>query len=186
MRKVIASIYVTLDGFIARSNGEFDWGIGDEQMEKDNDDLLSTADAILLGRETYQILANYWPTATRQDAILAAKMNRIPKIVFTKTLDKVEWGIWNNARLVKDHIAEEVARLKQQPGKNMVIFGSGSIISTLARAGLIDEYRLLVNPIVLGSGKPLFRDITGPIKLTLLQANRYQSGVVLLVYKPAD
>jgi dihydrofolate reductase len=183
MRKIIVSNLVSLDGFMAGPNGELDWFVVDEEFNDYANDLLSKVDAILFGRVTYQLMADYWPTpsATTNEPLIADKMNNLPKIVFSKTLEKVEW---NNSRLVKDNIAEEISKLKQQPGKDMVIFGSGSIVSTFTQHGLIDEYRITVNPVVLGSGKPLFKSIKDRIKMKLLKKKTFDSGVVLLYYEP--
>ena len=160
MRKVIASTFVTLDGFVVGPNEDMSWVMDNfnEEMGKYAGDLMNSMDTILLGRVTYQIMTNFWPAAG-DDVPGADRMNNVPKIVFSKTLDKVEWGNWNNARLVKKNIAEEVSKLKQQPGKNIVIYGSATIVRTFMQLGLIDEYQLLVHPIVLGAGKPLFKDI---------------------------
>ena len=110
-------------------------------------------------------------------------MNNLPKIVFSKTLQEVKW---NNSRLVKENIAEEISKIKQQPGKDMVIFGSGSIVSTFMQHGLIDEYRIIVNPIVLGNGNPLFKGINGKQNLKLLKTKVFDSGIVILFYEPAQ
>jgi dihydrofolate reductase len=186
LRKVIVSNMVTLDGFFAGPNGELDWNVVDEEFNKYAFDLLNAVDTLLFGRVTYQGMASYWPTpaAITADPIIADKMNTIPKVVFSKTLDKVEWGKWNNARLVKDNIADEISKLKQQPGKDMVIFGSGSIVSTLTQLGLIDDYRMIVNPVVLGSGQPLFKDMAKPANLKLLRTKTFKTGVVLLNDEP--
>ena len=130
-------------------------------------------------------MANYWPSpaAAKDDPIIADRMNNLPKIVFSKTLEKVEW---KNSRLVKENIAKEISKLKRQPGKDMVIYGSGSIVSALAQAGLIDEYRIFVNPIVLGSGKPLFKDIKNRLNLKLLNTKTFGNGLVLLCYRPEE
>jgi dihydrofolate reductase len=186
MRKVIASPFVTLDGFIAGPHGELDWAIGGEEFDREMLPLLlKRVDAIVLGRVTYQELAAYWPSATTDDDINVELMNTVPKIVFSRTLEQVEWGKWRNARLVKDDPAEVIAHLKQQPGKDMVIFGSGRLVSQLAQAGLIDEYQLRVHPVVLGSGKPLFTDLKEPVKLKLLAATPLSEGVVVLHYQRA-
>jgi len=140
--------------------------------------MLSEIDAILLGRVTYQGFAGYWPSSTDAEA---HAMNELPKIVFSRTLDEVEW---NNSRLVKENVAEEVARLKQQPGKDLAIFGSADLASNLMRPGLIDEYRIFVNPVVLGAGTPMFKDIKERTKLRLLKTNTLSSGVVILYYQP--
>lgn len=154
MRKVILSNAVTLDGFFEGPNKELDWQIVDEENKKYAIDLLSNVDALLFGRVTYQLMADYWPAAATNPSIskseleIADKMNNLPKIVFSKTLQEVKW---NNSRLVKENSAEEISKMKQQSGKDMAIFGSGSIVSTFMQHGLIDEYRIIVNPVVLGS-----------------------------------
>jgi len=186
MRNVIVSNLVTLDGFFAGPNGEIDWHIVNDEFFEDSIALLNAVDTLLFGRVTYQGMLSYWtsPSAIEDDPIITDKMNTTPKIVFSKTLERVEWGKWNNARLVKDHIAEEISRLKQRPGKDMVIFGSGSIVSTLAQLGLIDDYRIFVAPVVLGSGKPLFTGMPKPVNLKLSGTKTYKTGVVLLSYQP--
>ena len=189
MRKVILSNLVTLDGFFAGPNGELDWHIVDEEFNQYAIDLLSKVDALLFGRVTYQLMADYWPAAatnpstSKSDLEIADKMNNLPKIVFSKTLQEVKW---NNSRLVKDNIAEEISKMKQQPGKDMVIFGSGSIVSTFMQHGLIDEYRIIVNPIVLGNGNPLFKGIKDKHNLKLLKTRVFGSGVVILYYEPVQ
>jgi dihydrofolate reductase len=175
---------VTLDGFFAGPNGEIDWHVVDDEFNEYADDFLSSVDTLLFGRVTYQLMADYWPSpsATTDDPIIADKMNQLHKIAFSKTLEKVEW---NNSRLVKGNITEEIAKLKQQPGKDMAIFGSGSIVSTLTQLGLIDEYRIMVNPVVLGNGKPLFKDIHDKLNLKLLRTKTFRSGNIMLCYQPA-
>jgi dihydrofolate reductase len=186
MRNVIVSNLVTLDGFFAGPNGEIDWHIVNDEFFEEAIALLNAVDTLLFGRVTYQGMLSHWtsPSAIKDDPIIAGKMNATPKIVFSKTLERVEWGQWNNARLVKDNIVEEISRLKQQPGKDMVIFGSGSIVSTLAQHGLIDDYRIFVTPVVLGSGQPLFTGMTKPVNLTLSGTRAFKTGVVRLSYRP--
>jgi dihydrofolate reductase len=187
MRKVLLSNLVTLDGFFAGPKGELDWHIVDEEFNQYAIDLLSKVDALLFGRVTYQLMADYWPAAAtnpatpKSDLEIADKMNNLPKIVFSKTLQKVEW---KNTRLVKENIAEEISKIKEQPGKDMVIFGSGSIVSTFMQLGLIDEYRIIVNPVVLGNGKPLFKGINDKQNLKLVKTRVFGSGVVILYYQP--
>jgi dihydrofolate reductase len=187
MRKVLLSNLVTLDGFFAGPKGELDWHIVDEEFNQYAIDLLSKVDALLFGRVTYQLMADYWPAAAtnpatpKSDLEIADKMNNLPKIVFSKTLQKVEW---KNTRLVKENIAEEISKMKEQPGKDMVIFGSGSIVSTFMQHGLIDEYRIIVNPIILGNGNPLFKGIKDKHNLKLLKTKVLGSGVVILYYEP--
>ena len=187
MRKVILSNSVTLDGFFEGPNKELDWHIVDEEAKEYAKDLLSNVDTLLFGRVTYQLMADYWPAAAtnpstpKSDLEIADKMNNLPKIVFSKTLQEVKW---NNSRLVKENIAEEISKMKQQPGKDMVIFGSGTIVSTFMQHGLIDEYRIIVNRIVLGNGKPLFKGINDKQNLKLLKTRVFGSGVVILYYQP--
>lgn len=185
MRKVIVSEMVSLDGFFSGPNGELDWHVVDEEFNEFALEQLNAMDALLFGRVTYQVMASYWPTPAglQDDPIIANKMNTLPKLVFSKTLDKVEWGKWDNARLVKGDIGEEVSKLKRQPGKDMVIFGSGSIVSTLTTLGLIDEYRILIVPAVLGKGIPLFKGISTPVNLKLVRTKTLKTGVVLLYYE---
>ncbi len=183
MRKIIVSNYITLDGFFAGPGGEIDWFVWDDQMAQYSKDLLDSIDTILFGRVTYELMAGYWPTAAAgaEDAIITAAMNDLPKMVFSRTLDKADW---KNTRLVKEMAKDQILEMKQQPGKDMAIFGSGSIVSAFTQWGLIDDYRLLVNPVILGRGKPLFKDITDRINLSLLETRTFDSGVALLRYQP--
>jgi dihydrofolate reductase len=184
MRKVIVYNLVSLDGFFARSNGELDWHHTDDEFDSFTAEQFDELDTILLGRVTYELFLSFWPTpqAIREDPVTAEKMNSMEKIVFSTTLGKVEWGTFYNARLVKDHAAEEIRRLKQQDGKQMVIFGSGTLISSLVPSGVIDEYRLLVHPLVFGEGQPLFKNIGSQLDLKLLDTRAFKSGNVLLTY----
>lgn len=188
MRKIIVSNLVTLDGFFAGPNGEIDWFITDNEFFEDTPGMLDQADAFLFGRVTYEGMLSYWtsPAAQTDQPEIAERMNAIPKIVFSKTLDKVEWGKWDNAQLVKGDIGEAVTRLKQQPGKDMVIFGSGEIVAALTQLGLIDEYRIFLNPLIIGGGKSMFAGVTRQVNLKLAASRTFKSGVVMLTYHPAD
>ena len=186
MRNVVLFMHLSLDGFAAGPNGELDWMSYDEELEKYAEGVVSTVGAALYGRVTYQMMESYWPTvlknssSTKHDIDHAHWIEKISKVVFSKSLNKVEW---NNTRLIKDNIAEEVSKLKQQPGKDLVIFGSPGLAQTFMRLDLIDEYRLTVNPVVLGIGKPLFKDIRDRINLKLLETKTLLSGVTGLHYK---
>lgn len=186
MRKVISLMHVSLDGYTAGPRGELDWAIVDDETYEYVAKMLTTVDTALYGRVTYHMMESYWPTvptnpSSTQDELQHAHwVEQVQKIVFSRTLDTVEW---NNTRLVRDHIADEVARLKNMPGKDLMIFGSPSIVHTLAQHGVIDEYRINVNPIVLGEGIPLFKDIRGSIALELLEAKVFRSGAVGLHYR---
>lgn len=182
MRKVIASEFVTLDGFFSGPNGEIDWHNVDEEFNAWAIELIDSIDMMLFGRVTYEGMASYWPTAmaTTDDPIVAGKMNATQKVVFSKTLEKADW---ENTTLVAGDAAEEIAKLKQQPGKDMVIYGSGKLVSSLALRGLIDEFRIFVNPVVLGSGAPLFQGMSDRVNLRLTGTRMFTSGNVLLSYE---
>ena len=139
---------------------------------------------MLFGRVTYELMAGYWPTATppADDQRIIDAMNNTAKVVFSRTLRGVEW---KNATLAKADPADEVARIKARPGRNIVIYGSGSIVAALAGRGLIDEYRIFVCPIILGSGKALFAGLAKGIKLRLAASRAFGSGVMALQYLPA-
>ncbi len=185
MRKIILSNLVSLDGYFEGPNREIDWHNVDEEFNEYAIDFLNSVDTLLFGRVTYQLMASYWPTPTAiaNDPIVAEKMNSLPKIVFSRTLEKVEW---KNTRLVKEAIAEEISKLKQQPGKDSAIFGSSDLALTFIQHGLIDEYRIIVNPVVLGNGKPLFKGIKDRLNLKLLKTKVFRSGNVCLYYEPVE
>jgi len=185
MREVIASPFVTLDGFMAGPQGEIDWNepYFDEEMARYVGEQFASVDTLLFGRGTYQLFVQYWPTqGVKDDPAFAEKMNTLPKIVFSTTLATVTW---NNARLVKDNVAGEIQSLKRQAGKNIVIDGSPGLIHSLTRLGLIDEYRLRVHPVVLGSGVPLFKGLKERMPLQLIESQTFHSGVVILHYRLA-
>ncbi len=186
MRKVIASVFVTVDGYMVGPNEDIGWVTNNfnEEMAKYAGDLMNSMDTILLGRVTYEIMTNFWPANTEETPPGAEKMNTTPKIVFSRTLEKAEWGKWSNARVVKDNAAEEITRLKRLPGKDMVIYGSANLVQGFTQFGLIDEYQLLVHPLVLGGGKRLFADMAHPVNLRLLKAEPFKNGVVVLHYEP--
>lgn len=185
MRKIIVSNYMTSDGFFAGPNGEIDWFVWDKETAQYSKDLANSIDTILFGRATYELMASFWPTpaASAEDPIITDYMNNTPKIVFSKTLAVPGW---KNTKVISDIDRDEISKMKQQPGKNMVIYGSGSIVSALTRLGLIDEYQIFVNPIVLGGGKPLFNGIKDRLNLKLLKAKTFNCGVVLLHYQPGE
>ena len=172
---------VSLDGFFAGPNGELDWFVWDEVLKDYSISTLSVVDTLLFGRVTYELMAGYWPSATEEDPVIAKGMNTLQKIVFSRSLKSADW---NNSRLVREVIPEEIMQLKQQSGKDMVIYGSGTLVSAFANLGLIDEYRFIVNPVVLGSGKPLFKGFKDRFNLKLLEARTLGSENVLLSYQP--
>jgi len=183
VRKLIMWNMVTLDGFFEGPKPwEIDWHeiAWGEELEQMSIEQTGSADLLLFGRRTYEGMAQYWPTATEQVADI---MNSISKVVFSGTLDMADW---NNTRLVKSRAEEEVARLKQQPGQDMLIFGSADLSASLMRHGLIDEFRLGVVPVVLGGGNPLFKPIPDRLPMKLLEARPLKSGCVILRYEPGN
>jgi dihydrofolate reductase len=183
MRKLFAFDLMSLDGFFEGLKMDISWHNVDSEFNDYAIVMLDSADTLLFGRITYELMAGFWPTADaiKNDPIVAGKMNALPKIVFSRTLNKVSW---NNTRLVKNNIADEIRKMKQMPGRDMALLGSGSILSGLARHGLIDEYRIMVNPLVLGAGTPLFKGIKDRLGLKLLSARAFRNGNVLLRYEP--
>lgn len=181
MRKLIMWNMVTLDGFF---EGTHPWDIDfhnvgwGEELQRFAIDQMSTADLLLFGRVTYEGMAQYWSTA---EGVIADQMNGIQKVVFSRTLQSADWA---NTRLVTTDAADEVARLKQEPGNDILVFGSADLCASLMAAGLIDEYRLGLNPIVLGEGNSLFKPRPESLKMRLLEARPLQTGCVLLRYAP--
>jgi dihydrofolate reductase len=181
MRKVIYSFGVSLDGFIAGPDGEIDWSAPDEELHRFHNDQTRELGAHLLGRRLYETMV-YWDTPDESwspvEREFADIWRALPKIVFSRTLERVE----GNARLASDDVAEEVARLKQEPGKDIAV-GGASLASTLMRRGLIDEYRLFVNPVILGAGTPYFPPLEERINLRLVETRTFGSRVVYVRYE---
>jgi dihydrofolate reductase len=181
MRKLIAAINMTLDGFYNHTAL-----IADEQIHQHYNELLSNSDALLFGRITYQLMESSWPpivknpTGNKPVDEFAVLIDNISKIVFSRTLKSVDW---KNTKLKKEVLKEEILELKQQAGKNILV-GSSSLIVALAQLELIDEYQLSVQPIVLGSGLPLFKNVKDRINLKLLKTKTFDCGAVTLYYEP--
>ncbi|MFZ0247179.1 dihydrofolate reductase family protein [Candidatus Binatus sp.] len=186
MRELVVFNNVTLDGYFAGVNGDFSWahsGNDDAEFNAFVAENASGGGQLLFGRITYELMASYWPTpnAIQNDPIVADRMNSMPKVVFSRTLDKVSWS---NTKLVKGDIASEIRKMKKQPGKGMAILGSGSIVSQLAPEGLIDEYQVVVNPVVLGKGRTMFDGIKEMLTLKLTKTRTFANGKVFLCYEP--
>jgi dihydrofolate reductase len=186
MRKVIYSPMVSLDGFVEGPTQNLDWGSVDEELHSFINDQQNQIDTYLFGRRMYEVMV-YWDTAEADPANpeyvreFARIWKNIHKIVFSKTLDRVQ----GNARLSRGSIVEEITQLKAQPGKGMGV-GGATIAATLMRLGLIDEYQLFINPVILGSGTPMFPSLNNKINLRLVETRRFSSGVVLVRYERAD
>ncbi|GIN11896.1 pyrimidine reductase [Shouchella clausii] len=183
MRKIALSMVMSLDGFVAGKDGDCSWHVMDEEMHDFMDRFLDTVDTLLYGRIAYGKMLQYWPsaefdqTSTEKNRLFARKMNQMNKVVFSRTLEKAEW----NARVVKGNVPLEAEKLKLQPGKNIALFAGAHIAQTFMKHDLIDEYRLIVNPVCIGKGQRLFNNTTK--KLTLVESKVFQCGNVLLVYR---
>jgi dihydrofolate reductase len=191
MRKVILQEFVSIDGLASGPNGSVafvpasnsgDKGFGERQIA-----FMDSVDAILLGRVTYEMFAGYWPNATSgDDKPFAEKINAMPKVVFSNTLTRAPWGNFNEARIVKGNASDEVAKLRQASGKDMVIWGSLSLARSLMSDGLIDQYQLIVCPLILGDGERLFPENNGSHNMTLLSSKSFERGSVLLTYAASN
>jgi dihydrofolate reductase len=185
MRKIIQWVLASADGYVNGPNGEFDWAPLTPEMGEYSERLHERADTFLFGRGVWDMMAGYWPqvesiTDDEHDRQFAKLWLATPKIVFSHTLEKADW----NTRVISDNLAEEVAALKQQPGKDMLITGGSGLPASLTALGLIDEYHIAVHPVVLGGGKPLFGK-QERINLRLVDSRTVDSKVVILHYQPA-
>jgi dihydrofolate reductase len=192
MRKIISMIHLTLDGMASGPNDELNWISYDDELEGYAHSMHDLTDAVIWGRRTYQGMASYWltvpgnPDSTPAEREHARFLESATKIVVSRTLDRIEWNNNPNTVLIKDNIAEEINRIKQQPGKDIWFLGSTNLAQTFMQLDLIDEYRININPTVLGQGKPLFANQNRQIPLKLLEARIFKSGVVALRYEPAN
>ncbi|QWU16127.1 Dihydrofolate reductase [Paenibacillus sophorae] len=183
MRKIVVFNNVSIDGYYAGPGGEIDWFIHDPEVDKAAHEMMSP-DTVLFGRATYQMFESYWPhvagnpNAPEGARMMANELNQMTKVVFSITLQEVNW---ENSRLLSGNLAEEARRLKEGEGADITVFGSGTIVQQLANEGLIDEYLLVLTPVVIGAGRPLFKDVN-TMKLELLETRSFKSGVVLLHY----
>ena len=183
MRKIIAVEWLSLDGYFSGPKGETDWFFMDEGTGKYLSNLFRTIDTIVLGQVTYEMFAAYWPKPDPADGNpqeLTDFMNNSRKIVFSKSLKKAEW---NNSVLMKEINVAEINKLKQGSGKDIVIFGSGSIVSQFTKLKLIDEYQFLINPVFLGNGKTLFKSEEAKTKLKLYDTKKFENGNIMLHYE---
>lgn len=177
MRKVLVSMMVSADNFIEDGHKELDAFKDDDEVLKYFEELLDSVDIIMFGRRAYELMVDYWPKAKGP---IADKMNKKSKIVFSKTLQSVGW----NTKLVKENIQEEILKLRNEGGKDIVLYAGADILSTFMKYDLVDEYRLAVYPVVLGKGTPLFKDLSSTMQLKLLGTKEFKSGVVVMTYQP--
>jgi dihydrofolate reductase len=181
MRKLKVFNFVSLNGYFQGANGDISWAHSRPENEY-GAKMLAAGDTLLFGRKTYEMMVQFWPTdeAKKASPEIAEGMNKAEKIVFSRTLDKVEW---NNARLMKDNVVEEIKTMKQTSGSNLTILGSGSIVNQFADAGLIDELQMLVHPVALNDGTPILKDIKNNLELKLADTKTFNSGTLLMVYQ---
>ncbi len=181
MRKINVFNFITLNGFYKGPNGDVHWHQHGAEESEYGVKNLEAGNIILFGRVTYEMMKSYWPTpmAAQQSPEMAAGMNKAEKIVFSNTLQQSDW---QNTQIMKGDIVEEIKMLKSTPGKNMTILGSGSIVTLFSENGLIDEYNLMLDPVVLGEGTPIFNKIEHPPELELISTRVFKTGVILLNY----
>ena len=183
MRKLVLSMGVSLDGLVARPgrHGAGGWGLppDDPGLKQRKLGWMGDVGLHLMGRKTYEEMSEFWPTS--HDAY-AAPMNEIPKVVFSRTLERAEWA---GSQIARGDLAQEIATLKREPGKDMLAWGGAAFAQSLSRLGLVDEYRLILQPVALGQGLPLFNDLSAPLRLELVDAQTYPTGAALHVYRPA-
>ncbi|HLO17445.1 MAG TPA: dihydrofolate reductase family protein [Anaerolineales bacterium] len=183
MRKVVSWLFISLDG-VVDAPGEWQQPeYFDQDMIAALEEQTAAEDAMLLGRVTYQEWEPYWPTST--DEPYASHINQIPKYVVSRTLESVDWGKWEKPILIKENLAEEINKLKAQPGKNITVGGSPSLVRSLLQDGLLDELKLMIHPIILGKGKRLFTDDLNLTRLQFVDSKVTGAGIVIVTYQPA-
>jgi dihydrofolate reductase len=182
VRKLISFIGVSLDGYYQGRNGEFDFANVDQEFFDFSNRQDAYIDILMFGRETYEFMAAYWPTATENDPEVFEFMNSVQKVAVSTTLERADWA---NTTLVSDNLAEHVKELKERPGKEIALFGSVKLTASLLELGLVDELRVMVFPILLGDGVSMFSTLNDRVPLKLRSTTTFQSGNVLLTYRPA-
>ena len=188
MKKLICTNWITLDGYIAGPTGEMDWILGDDQLSDYELGMVDNADTLLFGKKTYQDFAQYWPAVPgRADAMpweheFARRVNPLRKVVVSRTLQQAGWG---ESTLWRELDPAVVEQLKQGPGKSILMYGSATVVQQLTNLGLIDEYHLLVHPLLLGRGRLLLDNLDGRVRLERVEVKPFASGVVQMVYRPA-
>lgn len=188
MRKLIVEEWLSLDGYAADSNGQLDFfpdPANNKFSDADQLAFLETIDTILLGRKTYELFVDFWPTASTDKEVIADKLNSIPKLVFSNTLQQAPWGNWPPAEILAGDAVDAVRSLKEKQGKNLVLWGSILLVQALMNAGLGDEYHLQVCPTATGGGRLLFPVSERYFSFKLVDVKKYDTGVVLLTYQPS-
>jgi len=183
MRRIIVLSYLTLDGFTASKDGGSKWIVWDDGVDEYYKETQREADTIFFGRTTYQSLKDYWSTSksSGEDAEMIEYINETKKIVFSKSMKTADW---NNSEVFEEIVPEEIEAMKKEAGKNIIVIGSGSVVSQLENAKLIDEYRFISIPVVLGKGKPYFENLDDKLELELIETKSFKCGSVLHCYQP--
>ena len=187
MRKLILEEWLSLDGFAVDKNGRLDFfppSETDKFSDRDQLKFIDSVGTIILGRKTYELFVDFWPTATAEKEIIADRLNALPKLIFSNTLNVAPWGKWPPAQVVRGDAATEIRRLKAEDGKHMVLWGSLSLAQDLIAADLIDEYHLQICPTLVGGGRPLFPNLRSYVRLKRVNMRTYDTGVVFLHYEP--
>jgi dihydrofolate reductase len=187
MRRLILEEWMSLDGYAVDRKGTLDFfpaTEADQFSDRDQLEFLDSVDTILLGRRTYELFVDFWPTATTDKEIIADRLNALPKLVFSNTLSEAPWGEWPPAQVVPGEAVTEIERLKAQDGKHMVLWGSLSLAQDLIAADLIDEYHVQLCPTLVGGGRPLFSDLGEYARFRRVDVRTYDTGVVFLHYEP--
>jgi dihydrofolate reductase len=187
MRKLIIEEWISLDGFVADKNNGLDFFTNltsEENKYSDADQLkfLDSIDTILLGRKTYELFVKFWPTATTEQEVIADKLNGKPKIVFSNTINKAPWGNWPDALVKGGDAAKTIKELKAKEGKDMVVWGSISLVQSLMKENLVDEFHFQLCPIILGGGRELFSEPRNTTQLALKEIRKYDTGTIFLSY----
>lgn len=183
MGKLNAYLFTSLNGYFESPKGDISWHTHAAEQDEYAEDSLKPGNILLFGRVTYQMMVSYWasPAAAQNDPKVAEGMNNSSKIVFSRTLQTVEW---KNSRLIKENIFEEIQKLKDSSDKDMTILGSGSIVTQFADRGMLDSFQLMIDPVALGSGTPIFQGLQHKLNMKLTHSHVFNNGVVLLDYVP--
>jgi dihydrofolate reductase len=186
MRKLIVFNQISLDGYIADARGDMSWAHNstpDPEWSAFVSENAKGGGELVFGRVTYELLASYWPTpqASKANPVVAERMNGLPKVVFSSTLGE---ATWKNTRVLKGDVVAEARKLKDEAGLDLVVMGSGKLVSALTAAGLVDEYQVALNPVILGGGKTMFEGVREKVRLTLSKTRAFKNGNVVLWYQP--
>ena len=183
MRSLGIFNFITLNGFFKGPNGDISWHKHGEEEGEFSKENMKQDNILLFGRVTYEMMASFWPSpmAKEMNPVMSEGMTNAEKIVFSRSLEKADW---KNTTIIRDNIVDEIKKMKQQPGKDLTVLGSGSIVTQFAEAGIIDRYSIMLDPVAIGMGTPIFNNIHKQLDLKLVSTRTFKSGVILLNYEP--